>query len=218
MKTNEELVNYLVGAGVLKSLNIIRAFAKIDRKDFVGPECESFAYDDSPCSIGYGQTISQPSTVAFMMEQLTPKEGDKVLDIGYGSGYSTAILASIVSDTGRIFAFEIIPIIKKFGERNLKKYKFENITNILGDGSKGMQSEAPFDRILCSAAALTLPSILKEQLKIGGRLVIPVGRGSQAIYIIERIGEKAYKKKKIPGFIFVDLKEKRNSRNYYKLY
>ncbi len=206
MKTNEELINYLIGTGVLKSLNIIRAMSKIDRRDFITPECENFAYDDSPCSIGYGQTISQPTTVAFMMEMLQPQEGDKILDIGFGSGWTTAILASIAADSGRVFAFEIIPWLKRFGEDNVKKYKLENITFIGGDGSRGLAREAPFDRILVSAAAPILPNSLKEQSKIGGRLVIPVGRASQAIYVIERVAEKAYKKKKIPGFIFVELK------------
>ena len=212
MKTNEELINYLIGTGVLKSLNIIRAMSKIDRRDFITPDCESFAYDDSPCSIGYGQTISQPTTVAFMMEELRPQEGDKILDIGYGSGWTTAILASIVSDSGWIYAFEIIPRLKRFGEDNARKYKFENITFIEGDGSRGLTREAPFDRILVSAAAPALPNYLKEQLKLGGRLVIPVGRGSQSIYVIERIGEKTYKKKKIPGFVFVELKMNRKNK------
>src|SRR4030042_5626702 len=119
-KLSRDVVVFLVGAGVLKSLNIIRAFAKIDRKDFVTSGCEGFAYDDSPCSIGYGQTISQPNTVAFIMEQLKPEEGDKVLDIGSGSGWTAAILASIVGEEGRVFAFEIIPILKRFGESNVK--------------------------------------------------------------------------------------------------
>lgn len=208
IRANEELVNYLVGKGILKNLNIIRAFSKIDRKDFVSQESESFAYDDSPLSVGYGQTISQPTTVAFMIEMLRPNEGDKVLDIGYGSGWTTAILASIVGDEGKVFAFEIIPILKRFGENNVNKYKFENVIFIEGDGSKGLPKEAPFDRILCSAAALSVPNPLKEQLKIGGRLVMPIGRDIQALYVIERIGEKAYKKNKFPGFAFVDLKGK----------
>ncbi|MCX6811239.1 MAG: protein-L-isoaspartate O-methyltransferase [Candidatus Berkelbacteria bacterium] len=208
LRTNEELVDYLVGTGVLKSLNIIRAISKVDRKDFVVEESKSFAYDDSAISIGYGQTISQPTTVAFMIEQLAPEVGDKVLDIGYGSGWTTAILASIVGEEGRIFAFEIIPILKRFGERNVRTYKFENVNFIEGDGSKGLPREAPFDRILVSAAAPSVPLTLKEQLKIGGKLVIPVGRGSQAMYVIERIGEKTYKKKRIPGFVFVELKGK----------
>lgn len=212
MKTNEELVNYLIDTGVLKSLNTIRAFAKIDRKDFITSECEGFAYDDSPCSIGYGQTISQPTTVSFMMEELKPQEGDKVLDIGYGSGWTTAILSSIVGDKGKVFAIELISILKRFGENNVKKYKFQNITFIEGDGSRGLAREAPFDRILVSAAAPFLSNSLKEQLRIGGRLVIPIGRSSQAIYVIERIGEKAYKKKKIPGFVFVELKMNRKNR------
>lgn len=211
MHSNEELINYLIGTGVLKSLNIIRAMSKIDRRDFITLDCESFAYDDSPCSIGYGQTISQPTTVAFMMEELKPQEGDKVLDIGYGSGWTTAILSSIVGDEGKVFALELISILKRFGENNVKKYRFENITFIEGDGSRGLAREAPFDRILVSAAAPFLPNSFKEQLKIGGRLVIPVGRGSQSIYVVERIGEKAYKKKKIPGFVFVELKSKRRN-------
>lgn len=210
LRTNEELVDYLVGTGVLKSLNIIRAFSKIDRKDFVVEESKSFAYDDSALSIGYGQTISQPTTVAFMMEQLKPEPGDKILDIGYGSGWTTAILTTIVGEEGKVFAIEMIPKLAQFGKNNIKKYKFENITYIEGDGSKGLPIEAPFDRILCSAAASSLPPAFKEQLKISGRLVIPVGRGTQAIYVIERIGEKAYKKKRYPGFIFVELREKKD--------
>jgi protein-L-isoaspartate(D-aspartate) O-methyltransferase len=208
IRTNEQLVDYLVGTGVLKNLNIIRAISRVDRKDFVVKEAKSFAYDDSALSIGYGQTISQPTTVAFMMEMLEPQEDDKVLDIGYGSGWTTAILASIVGDEGKIFAFEIIPILKKFGEKNMKKYKLENVVFIEGDGSKGLPKEAPFDRILVSAAAPSIPATLKEQLRIGGRLVSPVGSGTQAIYVIERIGEKAYKKRRIPGFAFVELKGK----------
>lgn len=208
MSSNEDLINYLIATGVLKTLDIIRAISKIDRRDFVADESKSFAYDDSALSIGYGQTISQPTTVAFMMEMLQPKEGEKILDIGYGSGWTTAILASIVGEKGKVFAFEIIPILKRFGEKNVKKYKIENVNFIEGDGSRGLPNEAPFDRILVSAAAPSVPLVLKEQLKIGGRLVIPVGRGSQAIYVIERIGEKAYKKKRIPGFVFVELKGK----------
>ena len=206
MNSNEELINYLIATGVLKTLEIIRALSKIDRQNFVTPECKNFVYEDNPCSIGYGQTISQPTTVALMMEELRPQEGDKVLDIGFGSGWTAAILASIVGEKGKVFAFEIIPIIGRFGEKNVKKYKFENVRFITGDGSKGLPKEAPFDRVLVSAAASSVPLVLKEQLKIGGRLVIPVGRDGQAIYIIERIGEKAYKKKRIPGFVFVDLK------------
>lgn len=212
MKSNDELVNYLISTGVLKTLELIRAFSKVDRKNFVAEESRSFAYDDSPLSIGYGQTISQPTTVAFMLEELHPQIGDRVLDIGSGSGWTTAILASVVGEEGKVYAFELIPALKKFGENNANKYKLNNVSFFEGDGSRGLPPEAPYDRILVSAAADSIPKLLKEQLKIGGRLVIPVGRGIQAIYVIERIGDKAYKKKRIPGFIFVELKMNRKNR------
>lgn len=212
MKTNEELVNYLISTGVLKTLELIRAFSKVDRKNFVIKEAKNFAYDDSPLSIGYGQTISQPTTVAFMLEELHPQEGDRVLDIGSGSSWTTAILASVVGEKGKVYAFELIPALKKFGEENVNKYKLNNVSFFEGDGSQGFPPEAPYDRILVSAAAEAIPKLLKEQLKIGGRLVIPVGRGIQAIYVIERMGDKAYKKKCIPGFVFVELKMNRKNR------
>jgi protein-L-isoaspartate(D-aspartate) O-methyltransferase len=208
MKTNEELVDYLVGMGALRDLNIIRAISRIDRKDFVGERNIPYAYDDSALSIGYGQTISQPMTVAFMLEQLAAKEGDRVLEIGYGSGWATAILAEILGPKGKVFALEIIPQLCRMGEENVSKYKLSNIEFIKANGSIGLKSEAPFDRILCSAAALVVPPGLREQLKIGGKLVIPVGNVHQEIRVIERMGDRAYKKQRFPGFVFVALRGK----------
>lgn len=208
MKTNEELVDYLVGIGALRDLNIIRAISRVDRKDFVGERNAPYAYDDNALSIGYGQTISQPTTVAFMLEHLSAKEGDRILEIGYGSGWATAILAEIAGPKGKVFALEIIPQLCHMGKENVSKYQFSNVEFIKANGSIGLKNEAPFDRILCSAAAPSIPPGLREQLKIGGKLVIPVGDVRQEIRVVERMGDKAYKKQRFPGFVFVALRGK----------
>jgi len=209
MNSNEELVEYLVGRGILKDVNIIRAMSQIDRKDFVGEGNLDRAYIDNALPIKFSQTISQPSTVAFMLEELGPEEGQKILDVGSGSGWTTAILAKIIGEKGKVIACEIIPQIKKLGEENVDKYHFKNVKFYEADASIGLKKEAPFDRILCSAAASEMPERLKSQLNLGGRLVIPVGGiNGQSIMVVEKVGEKTYKQKKYPGFVFVELRGK----------
>ncbi len=126
MRSNKELVEHLIKRGVLKTPKIIEAFKKIDRKDFVKEEFLEEAYFDTPLPIGFGQTISQPYTVAFMLELLEPKEGDTVLDIGSGSGWTTALLAYIVGNKGKVIGVERIKELVEFGKKNLAKYKFKN--------------------------------------------------------------------------------------------
>jgi protein-L-isoaspartate(D-aspartate) O-methyltransferase len=143
-----------------------------------------------------------------MLELLQPKKGDKVLDIGSGSGWTTALLAEIVGENGKVFGIEIIPELKEFGEENTKKYNFvesKRAIFICGDGSKGLKDEAPFDKIHVGAAAAEIPKALLEQLKIGGRMVIPVGVEVQDMVLIEKISEKEYKEERYPGFLFVPL-------------
>lgn len=202
------IVDQLIKEGYLKTPRLIRAFRKIKRKDFVLPEFESEAEANYPLDIGFGQTISQPLTVAFMFELCQPKEGDKVLDIGSGSGWTTALFAEIVGEKGKVYGIERIPELKSFGENNTKKYDFVSSGRaifICGDGSKGLKEYAPFDVIHVAAAALTIPSPLLKQLKIGGRLVIPVGLNFQDIVLVKRISVDNYKKEKYPGFVFVPL-------------
>lgn len=208
MRSNEELVNHLVGRGVLKNIDIIRAMSKIDRKDFVGEKNLSRAYEDMALPIGYGQTISQPTTVAFMLEKLNPKEGNKILDIGFGSGWTTAILSEIVGEKGQVVAVEVIPQLKKWGKENVGKYKFKNTSFFEGNGSIGLEKHAPYDRILASAAAPKVPEPLKGQLKEKGRLVIPIGKYTQSIVLVERIREQAYRRKEFLGFMFVEMRGK----------
>ena len=126
MIDNQSLINHLINVGVLKTPEIIKAFYKIDRAFFVPKEFHDYAYEDYPLSIGYGATISQPYTVAFMLELLQPKKGEKILDVGSGSSWTTALLAHIVGIKGKIFGVEIVPELIKFAKDNLKKFKFSN--------------------------------------------------------------------------------------------
>ncbi|MGB9681196.1 MAG: protein-L-isoaspartate O-methyltransferase family protein, partial [Minisyncoccia bacterium] len=122
--SKEELIKELIEEGVLKSPKLIEAFLKIDRKDFVLEDLKEYAYLNQPLSIGFGQTISQPLVVAFMLELLEVQEGEKILDIGSGSGWTTALLSYLTGEKGKVFAIERIPELKEFGEENVKKYNF----------------------------------------------------------------------------------------------
>jgi len=151
-----DLVESLIKEGWLKSPKIIDAFKEIKRVDFLPEDLKDSAELNTALPIGFGQTISQPLVVAFMIEQLDPKEGDKVLDIGSGSGWTTALLSHIVGSKGKVIAIELVLELKEFGEKNVSKYNFvdKGIAEfICTDGSKGYRKEAPFDRILASASA-----------------------------------------------------------------
>ena len=201
------LVDKLIERGYLKTPEIISAFKKIKREDFVREEYKDLAEIDEPLPIGYGQTISQPSTVAFMFELLQPKKGDRILDIGSGSGWTAALLAEIVGEKGKVYSVEIIPELKEFGERNVAKYNFVKkgiVKFICSDGSRGLPSESPFDKILVSASATKIPSALKNQLKNNGRMVIPVGN---SIFLVIKKNNK-YEEKEFEGFSFVPLVSK----------
>ncbi len=182
---NEELVQHLINHGALKTKEIIEAFRKVDRVNFCLKEYRHLAYVDQPLPILVGQTISQPTTVAIMTESLQPHKGDKVLEIGTGSGYQAAILAEIVKP-GKVYTIERIKELVEFAKNNLKDY--ENVEIIHGDGSKGLKEKAPFDCIIVTACAPEIPEILKEQLAYGGRMVIPIGESehSQDLLLIRK--------------------------------
>lgn len=172
MSTKKQLLNYLKES-VLKTPRIIKAFENVDRADFVPVEQRKYAYIDEPLHISSGQTISQPWTVAFMTEALGPKVGQKILEIGTGSGYQAAILSKVVGSKGKIITIELVEELFNYSKPRLKKYK--NIITVFGDGSKGYKPEAPYDRIIVTASAPSVPKPLLEQLKEDGILVIPVG-------------------------------------------
>ena len=145
------LIDSLIQESWLKTPRIIEAFQKIKRADFMPENMRDSAEVQEAFPIGYGQTISQPLTVAFMLELLQPEPGDKILDIGSGSGWTTALLAYIVGKQGKIIAIETIPELKEFGERNVSKYNFIEkgiVEFICADGSKGYSEQAPYDPLL----------------------------------------------------------------------
>lgn len=199
------LIENLITEGWLKTQRIIEAFRKIKRVDFLPKGMENLAELNEALPIGFGQTISQPLVVAFMIEQLEPKEGDKILDIGSGSGWTSALLAEIVGPKGKIIAIDIVPELVEFGKKNVEKYNFlkkGQVQFICTDGSKGYQKEAPFDKILVSATAERVFPAWKEQLKIGGRIVTPI---NSSIWLFIKKSEKDFEQIEYPGFAFVPL-------------
>ena len=192
----------LIEDGYLKTPALIEAFRKVDRADFVHKDFKEYAYLNQPLPIGSDQTISQPLTVAFMLELLEPRAGEKIMDIGAGSGWQAALLAQIVGENGKIIAIERIPEIKAFAEANLNKYPFKNINLVLGDGSKGFSEEAPYDKIIAAATAREISPAWQEQLKIGGRIVAPV---KESIVVLDKVDQSHFVKKEYFGFDFVPL-------------
>lgn len=200
-----DLIESLIKEGWLKSPKIIDAFKKIKRIDFLPEDLRDSAELNTALPIGFGQTISQPLVVAFMIEQLNSKKGDKVLDIGSGSGWTTALLSHIVGLKGKVIAIELVSELKEFGEKNVSKYNFidKGVAEfICADGSKGYDKEAPFDRILASASARRLPMAWKEELKVGGRIVTPI---SSSIWVFIKRSKDNFEELEYPGFAFVPL-------------
>jgi len=199
------LINSLIKQGYLKSDILIEAFFNIERKEFLPQELEDQAEANIALPIGYGQTISQPLTVAFMLELLNPQAGQKILDVGSGSGWTTALLAFVVGEKGKVVALERIKELVEFGKKNVQKFSFykKGIVEFYeADGTKGFPQEAPFDRILVSAAAEEVPPALKEQLKINGKLIIPVG---DELCYLEKKDANNFFEERFPGFEFVRL-------------
>ncbi len=199
------LIQKLTGDGVLKTPLIIQAFNKIERADFVPEAIKSDAWRDCALPTFEDQTISQPYTVAFMLELLNPLGGETILDVGSGSGWVSALLAHAVGPKGRVCGIERIEQLIEFSKNNLSKYNFNNLEIIHGDGTKGLKKHAPFDKIHVAAAALAIPMALKEQLKIGGKMVIPTKNND--IRLIEKISKIKYTERIYPGFVFVPLIE-----------
>jgi protein-L-isoaspartate(D-aspartate) O-methyltransferase len=204
--SRERLVKSLIEEGILKSEEVIKAMLTVPREEFVPAKYRELAYLDTPLSIGCGQTISAPHMVAIMTEALKVTRGNKVLEIGTGSGYQAAIIAEIVKPEGHVWTVEIIPELAKFAEENLRRTSYSSyVTVIVGDGSKGYQDAAPYDRIIVTAAAPKIPEPLINQLKDGGRMVIPVGDAYvQILKIVEKRGGSLRVEDSVPC-VFVPL-------------
>jgi protein-L-isoaspartate(D-aspartate) O-methyltransferase len=180
----QQMVQQQLMARGITSERVLAAMAKVPREEFVPPDSRAASYEDGPLPIGYGQTISQPYIVAFMTEQLRPKPSDRVLEVGTGSGYQAAILAELVSD---VYSIEIVEPLAKSAEATLQRLGCKNVHVKIGDGYKGWPEEGRFDAVIVTCAPDKVPQPLVDQLKDGGRMVIPVGdRFAQQLYLLEK--------------------------------
>lgn len=186
------------------SARVLDAMAAVPRHEFVSANLQYSAYDNSPLPIGYGQTISQPYIVALMTDLLNLGENDKVLEVGTGSGYQAAVLARMVR---QVYSMEIISALAMSARRRVRDLGYSNLEVVWGNGFHGLPQYAPFDAILVAAAPTQVPDALLEQLKPGGRLVIPVGnRGfGQDLKLLQKDGRGAISEKTVLPVSFVPL-------------
>jgi len=195
------MVEVQIRARGVKNDRVLAALRKVPRHLFVPLELQPFAYGDEPLPIGEGQTISQPYIVAYMTAALELKGGEKVLEVGTGSGYQSAVLAEIVPV---VFTVELIGGLSGKAQALLQKLGYTNIHFRIGDGTSGWEENAPFEAIVVTAAAEAVPKRLQEQLAPTGRMIIPVGVGFQELVLISR-ERKGFRKKKLLPVRFVPL-------------
>lgn len=212
MHTYEALIDDLQERGYLSTPEIIEAFRKTPRKDFLPQSKKSLDGLNSPLPIGHDQTISQPLTVGFMIELLQPRAGDTVLEIGYGSGWQSAILARIIcpeeGDTkGTLHAYEIVPELATFGESNIRRSLPEAVLKHVhlysADYTPSCTAHAPYDRIISAAAFTSMPDELIQSLQTGGILVYPTQAND--IRKITKEKQDTYTEELFPGFVFVPI-------------
>lgn len=202
--SREQLVNRLVKDSYIKSDIVKKAFLTIPRENFVPEYLKLQAYVDRPLEIGKGQTISAPHMVAIMCEALDIQKGQKILEIGAGSGYHAAIVSQLVGEKGHIYTIERFEDLAKTAEQNLKNTDITNVTVVVGDGSEGLKKYEPYDRIYVTCAAPSIPNPLVDQLKDHGKLLIPVGSMYCELQLIEKKGKET-QSKNLGGCVFVPL-------------
>jgi len=198
--TKEELLESMRGR--IKE-RVIEAMKKVPRELFVPETLQQRAYDDIPLPIGFGQTISAPHMVAIMCDILDLKKGMSVLDVGSGSGYHAAVMAELIGPGGHIYSVERVPELAARARESLKRAGIGNVTVVEGDGSLGLPDHAPYDRINVAATAPSAPDPLKQQLKPGGKMVVPVGLGFQELILVTR--DNGFTTEELMGVAFVPL-------------
>lgn len=194
-KLREEMVEKQIVARGIKDKRVVEAMRRVERHLFVPREFRDKAYEDHPLPIGEGQTISQPYIVAYMTELLELHPDDRVLEIGTGSGYQTAILAELA---GEIFTVELIPSLSYSARDILNELGYTNIVFKIGNGYDGWEERAPFDKIIVTAAPVELPRKLVEQLRVSGRMCIPIGEYDQMLYLVIKTEKGVQSIPKIP--------------------
>lgn len=210
-RMRQKMVETQIRARNIRNERVLRAMRKVPRHEFVPNATLMLSYSDGALPIGYGQTISQPYIVALMTELLDPRPKDKVLEIGTGSGYQAAILSEIVKE---VYTIEIVKPLYEIAKTRLEQMGYSNIHVRQGDGTKGWPEAAPFDKIIVTAAGLKIPPALIQQLKEGGKMVMPVGGDEQILVIGERRGAKLKTSESIP-VRFVPLVEGTEERRVY---
>ena len=215
MKTNENyqqkldnLITVMKKSGFLNDKKVELAIRNTPRHEFVPPSLIEKAYDDSPIQIMKNQTVSQPSVVSRMTEWLDVQEGQKILEIGSGSGWQTAILAYLVG-SGNVYSIERHSELAEFAKNNLDKLGIHNVNVISGDGSFGFPEESPFDRIIITAACKKVPDSLLEQLLIDGLLIAPVGEYPQSLVLLTKTSKGIVEIKNQSGYVFVPFLDKK---------
>jgi len=194
-RARERMVSTQIAARDVRDARTLAALRKVPRHLFVPTPLVGQAYDDHPLPIGGGQTISQPYIVAFMTEALGLEGGEKVLEIGTGSGYQAAVLAEIAA---RVFTIEIVAPLAEQARQRLADLGYTNVSVRSGDGYAGWPEEAPFDAIMITAAAPRIPEPLKEQLRDGGRMILPVGEDYQELVVVRRNGARFDQERVLP--------------------
>lgn len=191
----ERMVEFQIQARGVKDEKVLAAMKKVPRHLFVPENIRSYAYQDEPLLIGEGQTISQPYIVAYMTEALHLRGNERVLEVGTGSGYQAAVLAEFVME---VFTVELVESLSLKAQEVLNELGYTNIHFKIGDGTLGWKENAPYDAIMVTAAPAKVPKALQDQLKIGGRMVIPVGSAFQELILLTREKRKFKKKKLLP--------------------
>lgn len=201
-KQRYQMVQQQIAWRGIRDTLVLNAMRKVPRHLFVPDYLVPQAYIDSPLPIGEGQTISQPYIVAFMTEALKLQGTERVLEIGTGSGYQAAILAEIVKE---VYTIEIVPTLGKRAEQLLQRMGYKNVRVIIGDGYRGLPAKSPFDAIIVTAAPDHIPQPLVDQLRAGGRLIIPVGNLEQELILIEKKADGSVTKKSVLPVRFVPM-------------
>lgn len=200
----EQMVNYQLRDRGIKDERVLAAMSKVPRHQFVAPSWRDLAYSDRPLPIGHNQTISQPYIVAYMSEAAEISPGDKVLEIGTGCGYQAAVLGELASE---VYSIEIIPQLATSARQILGELGYQNIKVKTGNGYLGWAEHAPYDAIIVTAAPEQIPQSLIDQLAVNGKLVIPVGRWFQEIFILTKTQEGVLTETTIP-VRFVPMRKK----------